>query len=60
MSLVLEYGYGLMTDKETKNRYYADIKSIGESFKVAIESTKCDDHANLNKHRLGRSSAESR
>lgn len=51
MALGLEYGYGHPVDKETKTKFYADIKEIGEAFRVAKGSTRCDDLLEFNKSR---------
>ncbi len=49
MALGLELGYGHPVDKAVKTKFYADIKQIGEAFRIAKGSTRCDDLMELNK-----------
>lgn len=51
MALGLGYGNGEVVDKATKERHYQAIKELGEAFKAAKGSTRCDDLLATNQQR---------
>lgn len=51
MALGLGYGNGAVVEKSVKEKHYQAVKELGEAFRNAKGSTKCDDLLAANQQR---------
>ena len=51
MAMGLKYGFDSSATKETKEQYYAEIRSLGEEFRSSKGSTRCNELLEIHKDR---------